>query len=608
MENSGRHFPRYLNSLGVIALALGLRIFLVRWTGVGAPFLLFFGAVLASSFFWGVGPGLLATLLSTGIGGSLFIYQAHFTLPQTVFQCSLFFCEAFLMCILASRFGNAKRKSETDERIARKALAESRIFRAVLENSSDFIGIADENGKPVWINSAGRRMVGLAPDFPIETTKIQEYYPSEQRGFATDVIVKSMLERGYWNGETYFRNWKTEKAIPVSDTHFTVREPETGRILGMATITRDISELKRVEAELRERETELEEAQRVAHVGSWLRDANGDVVYWSDELYRVFGWDPKLHPPDLKQLSLVYTSESLAKVTPAIERILKEGIPYEMDLEVIHPDGTTRLISTRAEALRDASGRIKGFRGVAQDVTELRQLQKMREEWTSVIAHDLRQPIGVIKMNAEFLQRSRSCEADERSRVACDRIRSSASSLARMVDDLLDISQMEAQRLTLDRKWVDPRVIVREIAERLSPLTRDFRMTIDEHGSLDPVYVDPVRIEQVLGNLISNAAKYGEKGSEIHIQLNPHEESLEISVTNQGRGIPAEEIPMIFSRFSRSRSTQGSGIPGLGLGLYICKGLIDAHGGRIWVESIPGDTTTFHFTVPTRLVSAQKSA
>jgi PAS domain S-box-containing protein len=130
-----------------------------------------------------------------------------------------------------------------------KAVDERRIFEALIENSSDFIGIADPNGKPTYLNPAGRRMLGIQPDYSIGNTQILDCYPPAQRSFAFDVILRGMVEQGHWKGETYFRHWQTEEAIPVSDEHFMIRDPQTRRVLGMGTVTRDISEARRIAAE-----------------------------------------------------------------------------------------------------------------------------------------------------------------------------------------------------------------------------------------------------------------------------------------------------------------------------------------------------------------------
>ena len=147
----------------------------------------------------------------------------------------------------------------------------------------------------------------------------------------------------------------------------------------------------------------------------------------------------------------------------------------------------------------------------------------MREEWTSVIAHDLRQPIGTIVMCADLLSRGPSDKTAENAKFV-DRIRSSAFSLARMVDDLLDVSQLESQRLHLERKWIDPQRVVHETVERLSYVIKDLRVDVAYSEDLVPVFADPGRVEQILGNLVSNAVKYGDPNGEILIRLDRQEE------------------------------------------------------------------------------------
>jgi PAS domain S-box-containing protein len=324
-------------------------------------------------------------------------------------------------------------------------------------------------------------------------------------------------------------------------------------------------------------------------------------VKWSEEIYRIFGQNPALPPPLFKEHSKLFTPESAARLNEAVDKALKDAAPYELELELIRPDGASRWIAARGEPVRDASGRITGIYGTVQDITPLKQFQIMREEWTSVIAHDLRQPIGNIAMCADLLPRLHNGDMHEKEKLMTERIRSAAFNLARMVDDLLDISQMETQRLHLDRKWLDPRAVVHESIERLSHIARGFRVNVEESGDLSPVFADPVRLEQVLGNLSSNAVKYGKAGSEILFRLDQREDDIRISVTNHGQGISPDELPRLFDRFFRTRISRSSGAPGLGLGLYISKGIVEAHGGRIWAESAGGETT-FHFTLPVRAV------
>ena len=298
-----------------------------------------------------------------------------------------------------------------------------------------------------------------------------------------------------------------------------------------------------------------------------------------------------------------YTAESMDTLSAAANKLKKDGTPFELELETIRPDGSTRWIAARGEPVYDASGHLVGARGTSQDITPLKELQRLKEEWTSVIAHDLRQPIGVIKMSAELLPDLHTGPMAEDEEAITARIRSASNSLARMVDDLLDVSRIEANRLSLEPVWTDPRKMVDEAVQRLLHVTSACHVNIVEEGTPSQVFVDPGRFDQVLGNLISNAVKYGEEHGEILVHLKHRDGEVEIAVTNRGEGISPEDASRLFTRFVRSKGTRGSGVPGLGLGLYIAKGLVEAHGGRIWVDSVPGKTTTFHFTLPARRVA-----
>lgn len=710
---------------------------------------LFYPAVFISSWLGGFTSGVGATILSTVLVWLYFIPPSGAIVkgsPMHLLAAAIFVVMGFIVSTLHRRLRRANRNAAAalarSRRVndkLKRALTERRLFAAVIDNSSDFIGIADHQGRPLYLNPGGRRMVGLSDDFPVEPTTIPEYYPQDLRGFAAEVILKTMLEQGYWHGETFFRHWQTEESIPVSDTHFMVRDHQTHKVLGMATITRDISDIKRArdeleaanrrlaqttmelgrsrallqaildhtpnavavkdldgryllinrrleglfawseanvkgksdfdvlprdvaqrfrsldeevikvggpvqiedtlpmkggehvflvtrfpllgergrfgvcivwtditkrkraEAALRTSEEDLREAQHVAHVGSWNWDVKNDVVRWSEELYHIFGRDPSRPPPRLlSDDSHIFSPESLAALRAKVKKTLNDASSYEVDLELVRPDGTIRWVAARGEAVVDASGQVIGINGTAQDITELKQLQKLREEWTSVIAHDLRQPIGVITMSADLLPSLHPSGMNEKEEALTERIRKAGHNLSRMVTDLLDLSLLEARRLTLEQHWVDPVALVQESVERLAHVTAGHRVTVSADKDVPKVHVDPLRIEQVLGNLVSNAVKYGGEKCEIRLRVDRRPDSVEISVTNTGPGIPAVELPRIFGRFVRSDATHRSGVKGLGVGLYIARGLIEAHGGRMWAESTPGRTTTFCFTLPHR--------
>lgn len=255
---------------------------------------------------------------------------------------------------------------------------ERRIFTSLLQNSPDFIGIADPGGKAIYVNPAGRRMVGLAADYPVEQTQIADYYPAEERPFAENVIVKSMLERGQFCGETYFRHWQTEEKIPVSDTHFLILEPVTGRLLGMGTVTRDISELKRARDALKQSEERLELALKGADLGAWdWNIQTGKVIFslrWA--AMRGFGLE-EVRPHVDSWISGVHP-EDWPTVQKTLTDYFEGRIPeYEVEHRALTKSGEWIWILDRGKVCaRDEQGRPTRMVGVELDITKRKRTEE----------------------------------------------------------------------------------------------------------------------------------------------------------------------------------------------------------------------------------------
>ena len=227
------------------------------------------------------------------------------------------------------------------------------------------------------------------------------------------------------------------------------------------------------------------------------------------------------------------------------------------------------------------------------------EFERLREEFIAVIAHDLRSPITTVGLSADFLERLMSADhVTESERAVLSSIRSSARSLNRMVEDLLDASRIEARRLTLAKESVNLGELIYDVVGRATGLLQGHQVKVTMPETVPPIEADPARVDQILVNLLSNAAKYSFADAEILVETEVRSSEVMISVTNYGPGMTPDEIPRLFTRFYRTREAGEARIPGLGLGLYIAKGLVEAHGGRIWAESEAGKRATFHFTLP----------
>ena len=223
-----------------------------------------------------------------------------------------------------------------------------------------------------------------------------------------------------------------------------------------------------------------------------------------------------------------------------------------------------------------------------------------RDEVLAVVAHDLRNPLGTIMMQSSLLQR-RIDEPQSPARKASERIERAADRMNRLIEDLLDITRVETGQLALERAGLRTLDVAAEAVEAQRTLAAaasiELRLAVAEYPP--DVFGDHHRVLQVFENLIGNAIKFTPTGGCITVGVVPEAGSVLCYVRDTGRGIPTEQLPHVFDRFWQARRSREERRSGAGLGLAIVKGIVDAHGGRIWVESAPGEGSTFYFTLPT---------
>jgi two-component system sensor histidine kinase KdpD len=232
-------------------------------------------------------------------------------------------------------------------------------------------------------------------------------------------------------------------------------------------------------------------------------------------------------------------------------------------------------------------------------VAALRELDRMKTELLGTVSHELRTPLGSIKGYATTLLTHGSRLRKDEQREFLEIIDSEADRLRDLIENLLDLSRLEAGVLRIDREPVRLGATAREVTRKVQLATPKHQLELDWPANDPMVNADQKRIYQVIQNLLTNAVKYSPDGGCITLSAAIDRRELVMSVADQGLGMPAAELDRIFDRFHRIQSDVSCGIGGTGLGLAICKGLVEAHGGRIWAES-PGEGTgsTFRFTLP----------
>ena len=234
----------------------------------------------------------------------------------------------------------------------------------------------------------------------------------------------------------------------------------------------------------------------------------------------------------------------------------------------------------------------------------------MKAEFISAMSHELRTPLGFIKGYATTLLRDDIAVDPATRREFLQIIDEESGKLQRMIDELLDASRLQAGRLQISRSTINLRELLEGALHKAVPTIEESGHTLEVHLPPNDVEViaDGSRIEQVLHNLLDNATRYSDPGTSIQVESTVRNHEVILTVKDHGDGIPPHELELVFEPFYRGENSRRRGVRGTGLGLAISKGIIESHGGRLWVESAPGGGSAFRFTIPLAPHNATVSA
>jgi PAS domain S-box-containing protein len=277
---------------------------------------------------------------------------------------------------------------------------------------------------------------------------------------------------------------------------------------------------------------------------------------------------------------------------------LPSARPLYVEGDLRRRTGGTISVGITYAPLFDYERRLVNIIGSVRDITRFREADEIKSTFISVISHELKTPVALIKGYADTLLRPDAQWDRSTTRDSLNVILEESDRLNTLIDNLLEASRLQAGGLPLNVDLVALDSLAARVATHFRTQTETHEIAVNFPSHFPTVYGDADRLEQVLNNLISNAIKYSPRGKRIEIGGRASPTEVVLSVTDQGPGIPLEEQPRVFERFYRGARHRNQSIPGAGLGLFLAKAVVEAHRGRIWVESQPGEGTTFSFSIP----------
>lgn len=491
-------------------------------------------------------------------------------------------------------------------------------FRQVVENIGEVFWMTDiEKKTMIYISPGyekiwGRTVASLyaSPDTWLESVH------SEDR----DYIMQASMEQSTKAYDVEYRilrpdntiRWIHDRAFSVNDT-----DGKTRRIVGVAA---DVTERRKAQQELNRRERELEEAQRIARIGSWEADLAGKNALWSNEQFRLLGMEPQSQNLTFEDYLAMLHPEDREKLRSTVRKATEEGGEFTFEHRIIRKDGKTRWMHGRAETIKDSAGRPVRLRGTNQDITQqkeveqqLRQSQKMEAigQLSGGVAHDFNNLLTVIIGHIELLNRVDSAPEGKDS---LTEIRHAAERAANLTRQLLLFARKQAMQMqNLDLNTA--------VANTIKMLTRilgeDIQLEFKPVNLELPIRADAGMLDQILMNLAINARDAMPNGGRLCIETSSAEFDAEtaadfpqvragkfasISVSDTGIGIPADVLPKIFEPFFTTKDVD----KGTGLGLATVFGITQQHGGWINAYSEVNNGAVFRIYLP--LVEGEISA
>ena len=505
-------------------------------------------------------------------------------------------------------------------------VANGAYFAELARTVPDMVVVIGPDRVRRYISPACEWLLGYPPEEMIGQSPINGIHPDDR---ATTMEASERLFKGEVSvALTTYRHRHADGHYVWLEAHFATRWNEDGELRDYVGVVRDIGGRRREKlldternARIRENNRLLQMAEQIANVGHWRVDVQEDTLIWSDQVYRIHGVDSDFTPTVADGLEFYY-EEDRERVSEMVGKAFEEGEDFSFQARIVRPDGELRHVASVGHAETSPTGEVITVFGVFKDITETvvaqEQLRQSRDEaerasqakahFLANMSHEIRTPMnGVIGFADLLLESELADEHHEYARMISD----SGKAMLRLLNELLDLSKIEAGRMQLSREAVDYGHLVRSSVRLFEPNAKAKGIALDMEIADDlPEGVgDKLRVRQIILNLIGNAIKFTEEGS-VRIRAREENGKIVIRVIDTGPGIAPDKLNYIFEEFTQLETSAPPGTvgSGTGLGLAIARQLAELMDGELSASSEIGKGSVFTLTLPLVRCGAQAPA
>jgi PAS domain S-box-containing protein len=610
---------RYGIAVGAATVAVLLRLWLEPVWGLRLPYITLFPAIMLSAWLGGLWPGVLTTLLCAVAADYFWVEPARsWAIGPDLLGLVVFVAVGALI----SALNEAWRRGATAVVESEQRLAESEARKAgILDAALDCIITIDHRGRVVDFNVSAERTFGyqrgdilgrLMADLIIPPALRDRHRQGLTKYLETGhaVVLDRRLEMMAMRADG------TELPIEISIARVGVAGPPF-----FTAHLRDISERRRAERERAAKEAELELITSRTPLLLTRCSRDGRYVFVNRACADFFGRPAE----DIvgKTIFEILGDEAYSTIRPYIDRVLS-GEPVDFDIEIPYAHAGRRFMRALYTPDRTEQGDVIGWIATVTDITERKRVEhdlrrtaalleeakqeaelanQLKDQFLATVSHELRAPLNAVLGWAEML-RTGTLDENRRQR-ALQAVYDNAKRQARLIDDLLDVSRIVSGKMQVTRAAVDLPGLVRAALETVQPSAeaKGINIQTDVDSSIGSVLGDAVRLQQILSNLLTNAVKFAPDAGAVRLAIQRTDNIVEMIVSDNGKGIAADFLPLVFDPFRQADGSTTRVYGGLGLGLAIVKHLVEAHGGTVTADSA-GDGQGATFTVRLPIVAA----